>query len=180
MRACESKQRVFHREGLHQVQEGRLGETRNISRPPEIDVAAEAPDGLRHCERSREVGDYRLYVDRVDASEALSPDSYERFHSRKPSRSVKEQRPGLTGLVKRVDIVAETRVVVVDTWGRHLYGDVLCVGDLQCDRFSCFIFIIKHCSINFIGVMFYCDYMFNIRISCLCNMSYIRPSKKRN
>ena len=30
---------------------------------------------------------------------------------------MKEQRPGFTGLVKRVDIVAETRVVVVDTWG---------------------------------------------------------------
>ena len=27
--------------------------------------------------------------------------------------------------------------------GQHLYGDVLCVGDLQCDRFSCFIFLIK-------------------------------------
>ena len=26
----------------------------------EIDVTAEAPDGLRDCERSREVGDYRL------------------------------------------------------------------------------------------------------------------------
>ena len=43
------------------------------------------------------------YVDRVDASEALSPDSYERFHTRKPSRSVKEQRPGFIGLEKRVD-----------------------------------------------------------------------------
>ena len=42
--------------------------------------------------------------------------TYERFHTRKPSRSVKEQRPGFTGLVKRVDTVAETRVVVVDTW----------------------------------------------------------------
>ena len=48
-----------------------LGKTRDICRPPEIDVAAEAPDGLRDCERSREVGDYRPYVDRVDASEAL-------------------------------------------------------------------------------------------------------------
>ena len=55
-------------------------------------------------------------MDRVDASEALSPDSYERFHMRKPSRSVKKQRPGFIGLEKRVDIVAETRVVVVDTW----------------------------------------------------------------
>ena len=103
LRACESKERVFHLEGLRQVQEGRLGKTRDISRPPEIDVAAEAPDGLRDCERSREVGDYRPCVDHVDASEALSPDSYERFHTRKPSRSVKEQRPGFAGLVKRVD-----------------------------------------------------------------------------
>ena len=55
-------------------------------------------------------------MDRVDASEELSPDSYERFHTRKPSRSVKEQRPGFIGLEKRVDTVAETRVVVVDTW----------------------------------------------------------------
>ena len=93
-RACESKEHVFHREGLRQVQEGRLGKTRDISRPPEINVTAEAPDGLRDCERSREVGDYRLYVDRVDASETLSPDSYERFRTRKTSRSVKEQRPG--------------------------------------------------------------------------------------
>ena len=31
--------------------------------------------------------------------------------------TVKEQHPGFTGLVKRVDTVAETRVVVVDTWG---------------------------------------------------------------
>ena len=111
LRACESKERVFRREGLRQVQEGRLGKTRDISRPPEIDVAAEAPDGLRGCERSCEVGDYRPCVDRVDASEALSPDSYERFHTREPSRSVKEQCPGFTGLVKRVDTVAETRVV---------------------------------------------------------------------
>ena len=66
--------------------------------------------GLRDCERSREVGDYRLYVDRVDASVM----TYGRFHTRKPSRSVKEQRPGFTGLVKRVDTVVETRVVVVD------------------------------------------------------------------
>ena len=28
---------------------------------------------------------------------------------------MKEQRPGFTGLVKRVDTVAETRVVAVDT-----------------------------------------------------------------
>ena len=28
---------------------------------------------------------------------------------------MKEQRPGFTGLVKRVDTVAETRVVVMDT-----------------------------------------------------------------
>ena len=120
MRACESKERVFHREGLRQVQEGRLGKTRDISRPLEIDVAAEAPDGLRDCERSREVGDYRPCVDRVDASGALSPDSYERFHTRKSSRSVKEQRPRFTSLVKRVDTVAETRVVplvVLDNWG---------------------------------------------------------------
>ena len=43
--------------------------------------------------------------------------TYERFHARKPSRSVKEQRPGFIGLVKRVDTVAKTRVVVVDAWG---------------------------------------------------------------
>ena len=30
---------------------------------------------------------------------------------------VKEQRPRFTDLVKRVDTVAETRVVVVDTYG---------------------------------------------------------------
>ena len=29
---------------------------------------------------------------------------------------MKEQRPGFIGLEKRVDTVAETRVVVVDTW----------------------------------------------------------------
>ena len=117
MRKQRTVKGVCHREGLRQVQEGRLGKTRDICRPPEIDVAAEAPDGLRDCERSREVGDYRPYADRVDTSEALSPDSYERFHTRKPSTSVKEQRPGFTGLVKRVDTVAETRVVMVDTWG---------------------------------------------------------------
>ena len=42
--------------------------------------------------------------------------------------TVKEQCPGFTGLVKRVDTVAETRVVVVDLY----HGDVLSVGDLQC------------------------------------------------
>ena len=57
--------------------------------------------------------------------------------------TVKRQRPGFTGLVKRVETVAETRVVGVDTWGDDLY-----VEDLQCDRFSCFIFLIKRCSIN--------------------------------
>ena len=43
--------------------------------------------------------------------------------------------------------------------GRHLYGDVLCVGDLQCDRFSCFIFIIKH-SINLYWCYVFCDYLY--------------------
>ena len=59
---------------------------------------------------------------------------------------MKEQRPGFTGLVKRVDTVAETRIVGVDLY----HGDVLSVGDLQCvlDRFSCIIFIIKRCYIN--------------------------------
>ena len=41
--------------------------------------------------------------------------------------TVKEQRPGFTGLVKQVDTVAETRVVV----GLY-HGDILSVGDLQC------------------------------------------------
>ena len=55
----------------------------------------------------------------------------------------------ITGLVNRVDTVTETRdrVVVVDTWGDTCMV-TFCVGDLQCDRFSCFIFIIKHCCIN--------------------------------
>ena len=57
---------------------------------------------------------------------------------------MKEQRPGFTGLVKRVDTVAETRVVVVDLY----HGDILSVGDLQCARFSCIIFTIKSCYIN--------------------------------
>ena len=30
---------------------------------------------------------------------------------------MKEQRPGFTGFVKRVDTVAQARVVAVDTWG---------------------------------------------------------------
>ena len=50
--------------------------------------------------------------------------TYERFHTRKLSRSVKEQHPGFTGLVKWVDTVAETRVVVVDTWA---WGDTCMV-----------------------------------------------------
>ena len=58
--------------------------------------------------------------------------------------TVKGQRPGFTGLVKRVDTVTETRVVVVNTWGDTC---MVTFSDLQCDRFSCFIFI-KRCSIN--------------------------------
>ena len=30
---------------------------------------------------------------------------------------VKEQRPGFSGLIKWVDTIAETKVVVVDIWG---------------------------------------------------------------
>ena len=66
----------------------------------------------------------------------------------------------------RGDQGSATSLVMVDTWGDTCMV-TFCVGDLQCDRFSCFIFIIKHCSINFIGVMFYCHYMFNICILCL-------------
>ena len=61
LRAYESKQCVFHREGLHQVQEGRLGKTRDISRPPprrSTLLSKRQMDFDRDCERSRKVGDY--------------------------------------------------------------------------------------------------------------------------
>ena len=48
-------------------------------------------------------------------------------------RGTLQDLDGFTGLVKRVDIVAETRdrVVVVDTWGDTCMV-TFCVGDLQC------------------------------------------------
>ena len=59
--ACMRKQRTCFSTGRTAPSPRRTTwQTRDISRPPEIDVAAEAPDGLRDCERSREVGDYRL------------------------------------------------------------------------------------------------------------------------
>ena len=75
--ACMRKQRTCLSPGRTVPSPRRFGKTRDICRPPEIDVTAEAPetDGLGHCERSREVGDYRPYADRVNASEALSHDS---------------------------------------------------------------------------------------------------------
>ena len=83
---------------------------------PEIDITAEAPDGLHDCERSSEVGDYRPYADHVDARSAVCRQlrtlSYEEAFK---IWTVKEQRPGFTGLVKRVDTIAETRVLVVET-----------------------------------------------------------------
>ena len=74
LRACESKN-VFVTGTASSPR--RLGKTRDICRPPEIDVTAEAPetDRLRHHERSRELGDYRPYADRVNESDVPSPDS---------------------------------------------------------------------------------------------------------
>ena len=62
--------------------------------------------------------------------------------------TVKEQRPGFTGLVKRVDTVAETRVVVVDTWGDTCMVTFSVLDICSVFRFPCFIFLIKRCSIN--------------------------------
>ena len=74
LRACESKN-VFVTGTAPSPR--RLGKTRDICRPPEIDVTAEAPetDRLRHREPSRELGDYRPYADCVNESDVPSPDS---------------------------------------------------------------------------------------------------------
>ena len=76
--------------------------------------------------------------------------------------------------MKRVDTVAETRIVVVDIWGDTciimVTSSVFEICSV-CSIFLYYIFIIKRCSLVTI-------YMFNIRILCLYNISYIRPSKK--
>ena len=108
--ACMRKQRTCLSPGRTAPSPKRLGKTRDICRLLEIDVTAEAPDELRHCERSCEVCDYRPHADRVVASSRqLRTLSYEEAFK---IWTVKEQRPGFTGLVKWVDIVAETRVVL--------------------------------------------------------------------
>ena len=90
--ACTRKQeRVCHREGLRQAQR-RLGKTRYMCRPPEIDVTAEAPetDRLRHCERSRELGDYRPWHRRTVLTQAMHRlPTAKNAYMRKPSRSVR-------------------------------------------------------------------------------------------